>query len=96
VLDAIRRDHSRDGWGTFVNGQLITPCFHHFKSKEELAVSAAGDFSSMADAAFSRAPIEEFFGVSRRLEVSFRLGSGNFVVPDVCGRRWRPLHGQYH
>src|SRR5260370_22845313 len=30
--------------------------FHHFRSKEELAVSAAGHFSSMADALFSTAP----------------------------------------
>jgi TetR/AcrR family transcriptional repressor of nem operon len=30
--------------------------FHHFESKEELAVSAAGHFSSMADAVFATAP----------------------------------------
>jgi TetR/AcrR family transcriptional repressor of nem operon len=30
--------------------------FHHFKSKEELAVSAAGHFSAMADQIFSTAP----------------------------------------
>jgi TetR/AcrR family transcriptional regulator, transcriptional repressor for nem operon len=30
--------------------------FHHFESKEELAVSAAGHFSSMADLLFSTAP----------------------------------------
>jgi len=30
--------------------------FHHFKSKEDLAVAAAGHFSSMADRLFSTAP----------------------------------------
>jgi TetR/AcrR family transcriptional repressor of nem operon len=30
--------------------------FHHFKSKEQLAMSAAGYFASMADATFSSAP----------------------------------------
>lgn len=30
--------------------------FHHFKSKEELAVSAAGHFSAIADRIFSSAP----------------------------------------
>src|ERR1700687_598480 len=30
--------------------------FHHFESKEELAVSTAGHFSSMADRVFSTAP----------------------------------------
>jgi TetR/AcrR family transcriptional repressor of nem operon len=30
--------------------------FHHFKSKEDLAVAAAGHFSSMADRLFSAAP----------------------------------------
>ena len=30
--------------------------FHHFRSKEELAVSAAGHFSSMADQVFATAP----------------------------------------
>ena len=33
--------------------------FHHFKSKEELAVSAAGYFSSMADRVFSAAPYRD-------------------------------------
>ena len=33
--------------------------FHHFKSKEELAVAAAGHFSSMADAVFSTAPYRD-------------------------------------
>src|SRR6202521_2459710 len=33
--------------------------FHHFKSKEELAVSAAGHFSSMADRVFSTAPYRD-------------------------------------
>lgn len=30
--------------------------FHHFESKEDLAISAAGHFSSMADSLFSMAP----------------------------------------
>lgn len=34
--------------------------FHHFASKEELAVSAAGHFSSMADGVFSTAPYRSF------------------------------------
>src|ERR1700682_4262499 len=33
--------------------------FHHFRSKEELAVSAAGHFSSMADSVFSTAPYRD-------------------------------------
>jgi TetR/AcrR family transcriptional repressor of nem operon len=32
--------------------------FHHFKSKEELAVAAAGHFSSMAERVFSTAPYQ--------------------------------------
>ena len=33
--------------------------FHHFNSKEELGVSAAGHFASMADALFSTAPYRD-------------------------------------
>jgi TetR/AcrR family transcriptional repressor of nem operon len=33
--------------------------FHHFKSKEELAVSAAGRFAAMADGLFSVAPYRD-------------------------------------
>jgi TetR/AcrR family transcriptional repressor of nem operon len=34
--------------------------FHHFESKEALAISAAGHFSSMADNVFSTAPYRDF------------------------------------
>src|ERR1700676_4757659 len=33
--------------------------FHHFESKEELAVAAAGHFSSMADRVFATAPYRD-------------------------------------
>jgi TetR/AcrR family transcriptional repressor of nem operon len=34
--------------------------FHHFTSKEQLAMSAAGYFASMADSVFSAAPYREY------------------------------------
>src|SRR5580704_1164561 len=34
--------------------------FHHFNSKEQLAMSAAGYFASMADSVFSAAPYREY------------------------------------
>src|SRR5260370_7226968 len=56
--------------------------FHHFRSKEELAVSAAGRFSSMADALFSPAPYPNLPRPAHRL-----LGSAAFpqalLPPDL-------------
>lgn len=41
--------------------------FHHFKSKEDLAVSAAGHFSFMADGLFSAAPYHDLLDPLDRL-----------------------------
>lgn len=41
--------------------------FHHFPSKEELALSAAGYFASMADALFSTAPYRQLADPVERL-----------------------------
>jgi len=58
--------------------------FHHFKSKEELAVSAAGHFSSMASGLFSTAlyrdrpdPLDRFLGY-----VDFRKSILKGELPD--------------
>jgi TetR/AcrR family transcriptional regulator, transcriptional repressor for nem operon len=34
--------------------------FHHFKSKEALALAAAGHFAAMADSLFAQAPYRRF------------------------------------
>ena len=51
--------------------------FHHFKSKEELALAAAGHFAAMADSLFAQAryrglhdPLERLLGyVDFRMEI---------------------------
>jgi TetR/AcrR family transcriptional repressor of nem operon len=50
-------------------------CFHHFESKEALAVAAAGHFSSLADRLFAAAPYQDMADPVDRLlgYVEFRM-----------------------
>jgi TetR/AcrR family transcriptional repressor of nem operon len=59
--------------------------FHHFKSKEELAVSAAGHFSSRADGLFSTAPYRDLPDPLDRLlgYVDFRKAILQGELPQV-------------
>jgi TetR/AcrR family transcriptional repressor of nem operon len=58
--------------------------FHHFASKEELALSAAGYFASMADAVFSAAPYRELADPVDRLlgYVDFRKAILQGELPE--------------
>ena len=58
--------------------------FHHFASKEHLALSAAGYFASMADAAFSAAPYRELADPVDRLlgYVDFRKAILQGELPE--------------
>src|SRR5579863_1357954 len=58
--------------------------FHHFKSKEELAVAAAGHFSAMADRLFSVAPYRHLSDPVDRLlgYVDFRKAILRGDLPD--------------
>jgi len=58
--------------------------FHHFASKEQLALSAAGYFSSMADAVFSSAPYRELADPVDRLlgYVDFRKAILQGELPE--------------
>ena len=58
--------------------------FHHFKSKEELAVAAAGHFSAMADRLFTSAPYWAKADPLDRLlgYVDFRMAILQGALPD--------------
>jgi TetR/AcrR family transcriptional repressor of nem operon len=58
--------------------------FHHFASKEQLALSAAGYFASMADAVFSSAPYRELSDPVDRLlgYVDFRKSILQGELPE--------------
>ena len=58
--------------------------FHHFESKEALAISAAGHFSSMADHLFSTAPYQKFSDPLDRLlgYVDFRKAILQGELPE--------------
>jgi TetR/AcrR family transcriptional repressor of nem operon len=59
--------------------------FHHFKSKEELALEAADHFSAMADRAFASAPYQQVQDPRERLlgYVDFRIAILQGPLPDV-------------
>ena len=54
---------------------LTRSFFHHFKSKEELALAAAGHFAAMADSLFAQAPYRALHDPLERLlgYVDFRM-----------------------
>jgi TetR/AcrR family transcriptional repressor of nem operon len=58
--------------------------FHHFRSKEELAVAAAAHFGAMADAIFSTAPFRALPGARERVlgYVDFRREILQGALPD--------------
>lgn len=58
--------------------------FHHFKSKDELAIAAAGHFSAMADGLFATAPYHQAEDPLDRLlgYVDFRAAILNGELPD--------------
>jgi TetR/AcrR family transcriptional repressor of nem operon len=58
--------------------------FHYFKSKEELAVEAAGHFSAMAEGLFSAAPFTELADPVDRLlaYVDFRIAILKGELPE--------------
>jgi TetR/AcrR family transcriptional regulator, transcriptional repressor for nem operon len=58
--------------------------FHHFKSKEELAVAAAAHFSEMADRLFGAAPYQELADPLDRVlgYVDFRLAILAGSIPE--------------
>ncbi|HUI20261.1 MAG TPA: TetR/AcrR family transcriptional regulator [Methylocella sp.] len=58
--------------------------FHHFKSKEELALAAAGHFAAMADALFAQAPYRALPDPLERLlgYVDFRRAILKGSLPD--------------
>jgi TetR/AcrR family transcriptional repressor of nem operon len=58
--------------------------FHHFKSKDELAIAAAGHFSNMADGLFGTAPFREIDDPLERLlgYVDFRAAILQGEIPD--------------
>ena len=59
--------------------------FHHFKTKEELALAAADHFAATADAAFAAAPYQEIEDPLERLlgYVEFRTRILQGELPDV-------------
>ncbi len=57
--------------------------FHHFESKETLAVSAARHFAAMADTAFSTAPYQQLMDPIDRL-----LGYVDFRKAILQGELW--------
>lgn len=59
--------------------------FHYFKSKEELALAAAGHFAARADALFAAAPYRKATDPRERLlgYVDFRAAMLNGELPDV-------------
>ncbi len=58
--------------------------FHHFKSKDELAIAAAGHFSEMADGLFAGAPFKRADDPLERLlgYVDFRAAILQGEIPD--------------
>jgi TetR/AcrR family transcriptional repressor of nem operon len=58
--------------------------FHHFKSKEELAISAADHFAAMADRLFASAPYQRAEDPLQRLlgYVDFRIAILRGTLPD--------------
>lgn len=58
--------------------------FHHFKSKEELALAAAAHFSAMADAVFAAAPYQSATDPLDRLlgYVDFRIAMLRGTLPE--------------
>ena len=58
--------------------------FHHFKSKDELAIATAGHFSAMADGLFATAPYHQAEDPLERLlgYVDFRAAILNGELPD--------------
>lgn len=58
--------------------------FHHFKSKDELAIAAAGHFSAMAEGLFATAPYHQPKDPLERLlgYVDFRAAILNGELPD--------------
>jgi TetR/AcrR family transcriptional repressor of nem operon len=58
--------------------------FHHFKSKEELALAAAGHFAAMADALFAQAPYRALQDPLERLlgYVDFRMAILQGSLPE--------------
>lgn len=58
--------------------------FHHFKSKEDLALRAAAHFAARADAAFAAAPYQEIADPFERLlgYVDFRISILQGSLPD--------------
>ena len=58
--------------------------FHHFKSKEELALAAADHFAEMADAAFASGPYQRETDPLERLlgYVDFRIALLQGALPD--------------
>lgn len=59
--------------------------FHHFKSKEELAIAAASHFSAAADAAFASAPYQSVEDPLERLlaYIDFRIAILRGSLPEV-------------
>ncbi|MCY1081123.1 TetR/AcrR family transcriptional regulator [Archangium lansingense] len=57
--------------------------FHHFKSKEELAIAAADHFAAMADRAFASAPYQRETDPRERL-----LGYVDFRIAMLQGALW--------
>ena len=59
--------------------------FHHFKSKEALALAAADHFQTTADAAFAGAPYQDISDPKERLlgYVDFRIAILEGDLPDV-------------
>jgi TetR/AcrR family transcriptional repressor of nem operon len=58
--------------------------FHHFESKEELALAAAAHFAEMADAVFATAPYQKIADPLQRLlgYVDFRVAILQGALPD--------------
>src|SRR6188768_4105537 len=58
--------------------------FHHFKSKEDLAVAAADHFAAMADRAFASGPYQSATDPLERLlgYVDFRIAILQGALPD--------------
>jgi TetR/AcrR family transcriptional regulator, transcriptional repressor for nem operon len=58
--------------------------FHHFKTKEDLALAAAGHFAAMADRLFASAPWQKAVDPRKRLlgYIDFRAAMLNGDLPD--------------
>jgi TetR/AcrR family transcriptional repressor of nem operon len=58
--------------------------FHHFKSKDELALAAAGHFSDMADGIFASAPYRAASDPAERVlgYIDFRAAMLQFEIPQ--------------